>query len=188
MFKAIPDRRFSRAVAAVLLVAAGGTVSGCNDVQAAPETSSPQAELVMLRDGSTMVAREGTLSREIADWLDADGPASRSFALGSDAFIPDSAQLSPAGLGRAVDLGTMLRANPGAKLVLDKGASHDDKLADARAAALARFLGQRGIMKGQVSVAPSEEASSATSALAQPWSLSFRLDRGAAADAMNTPA
>jgi hypothetical protein len=165
-----------RAPTLMMIVGAAVSLAGCNEVRAAPESPAPRAELVVLADGTTMVARKGTLSRDLADWLAGDGAASRDFTLGSDSFHLNSAKLSPAGLGRAVDLGTLLRATPGATLTLSAIATPNDPLADERAATLEVFLAERGLLKGQVRVAPAEETVFAAP-IVQPGTLALRLSR-----------
>lgn len=160
-----------------LFGAAGFSLSACNDVEAAPETPSPRADLIVLGDGTTMVAREGARSRDIAEWLKGEGSGSRSYAFGTDGFIPESAQLSPLGLSRAVDLGTLLRATPNAKLVLYSDGNAVDALAESRAETVASFLGERGVLAGQVRVASTPDVVGAGSPRHRSGSLSFRLDR-----------
>jgi len=168
-------------VSLALIGAAGPSLSACNDVEAAPEAQSPRADLVVLGDGTTMVAREGALSRDIAEWLAGKGSDSRSYPFGADGFRPETAQLSPAGLSRAVDLGTLLRATPNAKLVLYSDGNEADALAESRAETVASFLGERGVLAGQVRVAsmPGDAASGARRH--HSGGLSFRLDRSAPA-------
>lgn len=167
-------RLFPRA----LIGAAGLFLSACNDVKAAPEVPSPRADLVALGDGTTMVARQGSLSRDIADWLASEGADSRSYFFGSDAFRPETAQLSPVGLSRAVDLGTLLRATPSAKLVLYGSRNEEDSLAESRSTTLTSFLNKRGILAGQVRVATADDVPPSASPHQQSGTLSFRLHRG----------
>jgi len=128
----------------------------------------------MLADGTTMIARKGTLSRNVADWLAGEEPSSRIFAFGPGAFVAESARLSPHGLGSAADLGTLLRATPSAQLILD-GAG--DPMAEARANTLADFLAKRGILPNQVMVTTDQQVGAAKA----PDRLSFWLKRGKAA-------
>jgi outer membrane protein OmpA-like peptidoglycan-associated protein len=178
MYKVSATPRFtgmsSLAIASAICLA----VSACKDVRAEADTPSPRAKLVMLEDGTTMTARRGTLGRQLADWLALDGAGSRNFSLGSDAFRSNTAQFSPAGIERAVDLGTVLRATPSAKLTILGDGTGEDALARRRAHALAKFLGSRGILAGQVRVT-SEQGTSQSVTLTPPSSLSLRLDRTA---------
>jgi hypothetical protein len=167
-----------------LLAVAALALTSCKDVSAAPEdvratreAPSPKGELVMLADGTTMVARKGTLSRNVADWLAGDQPSSGTFEFGPRAFVPDTARLSPHGLGRGADLGTLLRATPSAQLILNGTA---DPLTEARAQTLARFLGARGILPSQVRVATGASAERASEPKG-PDNLSFWLERSKAA-------
>lgn len=167
-----------------LIAIAAVALTSCKDVRAAPddahatrEAPAPEGELVMLADGTTMVARKGTLSRSVADWLAGDEPTSRMFAFGSVAFVPETARLSPHGLGSAADLGTLLRATPSAQLTLDGAA---DPLTEARAQTLAHFLGERGILPNQVQVV-SEPTAGRINGPKDQNDLSFWLERRKAA-------
>ncbi|HWW56036.1 MAG TPA: hypothetical protein VN047_03995 [Sphingopyxis sp.] len=169
-----------------LVATAALALTSCNDVNAASEDTpatrnapTSGGELVMLADGTTMVARKGTLSRNVADWLAGDAPDSMRFAFGSDAFVPQTARLSARGLGNAADLGTLLRATPDAQLILGGDADIVGPLAEARARTLARFLADRGILPNQVRVVTRDDAgrASGTNGLDN---LFFRLERGKA--------
>lgn len=173
--------RLQTMVSVALIGAAGLSLSACNDVEAAPEAPSPRADLVVLGDGTTMVAREGALSRDIAVWLAGEGSDSRSYAFGADGFRPDTAQFSPAGLSRAVDLGTLLRATPNAKLVLYSDGNEADALAESRAETVASFLGERGVLASQVRVASMSGEAASGSRRHRSGGLSFRLDRSSPA-------
>lgn len=172
---------YVRSTISVGLVAfAALALTACNDASAAREesdgareASAPGGELVMLADGTTMISRSGTLSRNVADWLAGDEPSSRMFAFGPGAFVAETGLLSPHGLGTAADLGTLLRATPNARLILDGAAS---PMAAARAQTLANFLAQRGILSNQVMVSTDEAAGRKGAAKAQD-DLSFWLER-----------
>lgn len=173
---------YVRSTISISLVAfAALALTACNDASAAREesdgASAPGGELVMLADGTTMIARSGTLSRNVADWLAGDEPSSRMFAFGPGAFVAETGRLSPHGLGTAADLGTLLRATPNARLILDGAAS---PMAAARAQTLADFLAQRGILSNQVMVSTDEETGPKGAANA-PDHLSFWLERSKAA-------
>jgi outer membrane protein OmpA-like peptidoglycan-associated protein len=67
--------------------------------------------IVTLRDKSTMVAPEGTVGRDIADWLASNAPGSRYFELGGQQFVGDTSQPTLESEIRIDRLVTMLRAN-----------------------------------------------------------------------------
>lgn len=177
--------RYVRPIISISLVTlAAIALTACNDARgaredgdAARETSYPSGDLVMLADGTTMMVREGTLSRHVADWLAGDEPRSRIFAFGPGAFVGETGRLSPQGLGSAADLGTLLRATPNARLILDGTAS---PMTEARARTLANFLAQRGILSNQVTVTTGAKAGQ-EGAVGTPDSLSFWLERSKAA-------
>ncbi|WP_447752133.1 hypothetical protein [Sphingopyxis fribergensis] len=167
-----------------LIALAALALTSCNDASAAREDSGaareatgPRGELVMLTDGTTMIARKGTLSRNVADWLAGDEPSSGIFAFGPGSFVAESARLSPDGLGNAADLGTLLRATPNAQLIVDGAAS---PMAEARAQTLADFLYERGILPNQVKMTTDAKAGQAGAAKG-PDSLSLWLERSGAA-------
>lgn len=156
-------------------------LTSCNDASvardnagAARAASVPVGELVMLADGTTMTARKGTLSRNVADWLAGDEPSSRLFAFGPSAFVSETAKLSPHGLGSAADLGTILRATPGAQLILN---GTTNPMTEARAQTLADFLAERGILPNQVKVMTTDTKAEQGGVTKAPESLSFWLER-----------
>jgi outer membrane protein OmpA-like peptidoglycan-associated protein len=67
--------------------------------------------IVTLRDRSTMVAPEGTVGRDIADWLASNEPGSRYFELGGQQFVGDTSQPTEESEFRIDRLVAMLHAN-----------------------------------------------------------------------------
>lgn len=116
---------------------------GAKSVEAAA-TSGPINGLLTLPDGSTFVAAEGSLPREIAEWLASREGDEARFAFSG--FDEDRPRLSRSGLGSAADLATILRAAPATSLEIA-----GDK---AQAKALAAFLDDRGIGSERLKIVP----------------------------------
>jgi outer membrane protein OmpA-like peptidoglycan-associated protein len=115
---------------------------------AAPAGSSK--DIVVLADGATIVAPEGSRDRAMTDWMKSAEAAPARFAFEQSLFETGSAELSPQGLGDAAKLATVLRATPDARVALIGGGSgeaspEDASLAQRRREALAAFLKERGI-------------------------------------------
>src|SRR3546814_4433770 len=53
-----------------------------------------------LRDGSTMMAQQGSIGRQLVDWLAARGPGEKTFELGGQEFVGRSATPTPESIGR----------------------------------------------------------------------------------------
>ena len=170
----LPLILLSIAGAAMLIVPAYNQHTPANE-RAPAAAVAPQADLMMLGDGTTMVARSGSLSRAIADWIAQADTGPRHFAFGEDAFVPGTARLSPRGLGRAADLGRLLRATPDMKLVMPR--EQENSLHHARAKALAAFVQDRGILANQI-IFENAATPKASTRPRQSDALSFVLRRG----------
>jgi outer membrane protein OmpA-like peptidoglycan-associated protein len=68
--------------------------------------------VVSLRHGGTMVAPEGTVGRDIVDWLQSDAAGERYFELGGEQFIGNSAELAADAWPRVDRFVAMFKANP----------------------------------------------------------------------------
>jgi len=103
-----------------------------------------------------MVAKSGTVGRELVDWL-ASNEQSRSFELGGQEFLGRSAEPTMESKVRLLRLVTMLNANPDVKIHI---VGHSDKtsdpaadrtLSEARAGAIAHALKDGGISQARIS-------------------------------------
>lgn len=74
------------------------------------ETNSV-ASVVGLRNGSTLFIPEGTVAREIADWLNSNRAGTRIFDVGGHQFVGTSDRLTGETRERLQRLAFMLRAN-----------------------------------------------------------------------------
>src|SRR3546814_1072766 len=88
-------------------------VKSCSDRGRPPSTPSTGdgSALVALRDGSTMMAQQGSIGRQLVDWLSARGPGEQTFDLGGQAFVGRSAPPTPESIGRVSRLVPMPRAH-----------------------------------------------------------------------------
>lgn len=117
-----------------------------------------EAGLVALSDGSTLIAKEGTVGRELVDWLAARDGTEKGFELGGHQFVGRSMQPTAETLGRIPRLIAMLKANPDvqAKIVGHTDASGDanadERIALERAKTLAGLLQDGGIEGGRLTV------------------------------------
>lgn len=59
--------------------------------------SSDQDDRVMFVGGHTMLLERGSPGRKIAEWLKFDTADMRAFEIGDQAFVPNSAELTPRG-------------------------------------------------------------------------------------------
>ncbi len=114
--------------------------------------------IVSLRDGLTMIAQQGTVGRELVDWLAQRKAGQKSFQLGGQEFIGRSAEPTAESVGRIPRLAAMLRANPDvrATVIGHASASGDAKadmvLSEARAATLVSRLRGAGISADRLTV------------------------------------
>ncbi|NYF32554.1 hypothetical protein [Sphingopyxis sp. JAI108] len=116
---------------------------GSEPVEAAPP-EEVKSVLVTLPDGSTMAATKGSLAREMGDWLASRDGQSRAFTF--QGFDEDRPRLTSAGLGRAADLATVLRAAPAATIEIAGG--------EGQIGVLAHLLEDRGIAPERMKIVP----------------------------------
>jgi outer membrane protein OmpA-like peptidoglycan-associated protein len=77
-----------------------------------PPTAGPGIQsIVALRDGRTLVAPEGTVGRDIVEWLDSRQAGRQYFELGGDQFEGDTSEPTAESVARLDRLATMLQAN-----------------------------------------------------------------------------
>lgn len=145
----------------VLVVFGSIALTRCSE-EAPPERTDVQGDpsaIVSLADGSTMVARRGTVGRRLVDWLGSHEPGQQAFELGGQEFVGRTAELTPESIGRVPKLIAMLRANPDVKVVIvgNSDPSGDPKadreISRARAEALLRLLRDGRISPARLSTA-----------------------------------
>lgn len=81
-------------------------------------------QLVMLPDGSTMLARHGSTARIMANWLDEDPAGAKTFDIGNENFAPESATFTHDGWEHLAQFSQMLRAHHGVDAVVLYSAHH----------------------------------------------------------------
>jgi outer membrane protein OmpA-like peptidoglycan-associated protein len=141
-----------------LTTAAVLAIQSCQD-RPAPETqaSSGDIGIVALPDGSTLLAEEGTIGRELVDWLES-GEKSRSFELGGQEFAGRSSEPTNEAAGRLPRLIALLKAygNVGIRIIGHSDKSEDEAadqaLSEERARAVAETIEAGGISRDRISV------------------------------------
>lgn len=142
-------------VAAIIL-----SIRACQQAPKQRDQGSPDdSGIVALRDGSTLLAKRGTVGRDLVDWMAGRGESQRSFELAGHQFIGRSMQPTAETLGRLPRLVAMLKANPDVKAMI---IGHTDPSGDAiadravalnRAQTLASLLADGGIDARRLTVA-----------------------------------
>jgi outer membrane protein OmpA-like peptidoglycan-associated protein len=127
------------------IIAAGGALIGIEflGLRACYQTVSPQEDAslayrpvdsaVALRDGSVLIAKEGTISRSVIDWFNNERAAPARFDIGPVPFEANSVAPSPETEVMLQRFGAELRANPEV-LVTVHVCTSDDASSDARLA------------------------------------------------------
>jgi outer membrane protein OmpA-like peptidoglycan-associated protein len=141
------------------ILAVGGALIGLEffGLRACYQTTRPQEDValasrsddsvVALRDGSVLIAQQGTIGRDLLDWFNNRRAAPARFDIGRVQFEPESAAPSPQTQVLLQRFGQELRANPevvAAVLVCTSGDGPDDaRLAISRASRIkAELVGQ----------------------------------------------
>jgi hypothetical protein len=114
-------------------------------------------ELVMLRDGSTMLVRHGSTGRIMADWLKEDPQGVKAFDVGNENFAPDSATLTHDGWEHVAQFSQMLKAHHTVSAEILYSARHGIantmQLEHMRANRLRDEALNQGVDQGQIVVA-----------------------------------
>lgn len=86
--------------------------------------------VVALPNGTTLLEPRGSAGREIVDWLETHPDGGKSFEVGGDQFLGDSAELTPQSVGRVSRLATLLKAHPEVRVAIIgySAAERDDQL------------------------------------------------------------
>jgi len=122
----------------------------------AAEAATPSRSIVTLGQGQTIVAPDGTVARELVDWLASDAPGPTLFELGGDEFAPGSAEPTAQSWPRISRLVAMLKAHPDVHIHIvghseDSGdPARDLALSTARARTLAAEIVRQGIAASRV--------------------------------------
>lgn len=143
----------------LVIAAAALSLQSCKSPTTEPVQRTPATDLVVLPDGATMIAKPGSLEREIAEWVAQGRGVEARFHIASEAFEKDGTALSPHALGQMARIADILKAAPDTRLIFR---TDSDGVSQRRADALARFLEQRGIAKGRVRIMSTTEQAAAT--------------------------
>jgi outer membrane protein OmpA-like peptidoglycan-associated protein len=139
----------SRMARAVLILICGAIVAAVFlSLRSCYQSVRPDAEtmgfgpidngVVELSDGSVMVARPGTISRDVIDWFNDKKAPPRRFDIGRLPFVPNSAVPAPETQVRLQRFATELKANPTVRAKVQVCTAGGDA-ADARLAALRAY-------------------------------------------------
>jgi len=115
-------------------------------------------QLVMLRDGSTMLVKKHSVAQRIADWIKRETKGEETFEVGNSNFAPGSATLSHDGWEHVGQFARMLNAHRNVRAVFLFSPFHGDpttvKIEHLRANRLQDELVKDGVDDEQVAVAP----------------------------------
>lgn len=129
----------------------GGLILGTHSCGRSSTAVEAGRDKVALRDGSVIFAPDGSITRELADWLDHPIGSEMRFEVGGVQFAPGSATPVPAAMPRVARLATMLRAYPGIRANIigatnrTGDAERDRALSQSRADALVDMLVKAGV-------------------------------------------
>lgn len=143
----------------LVVAAAALSLQSCKSPTTEPVQRAPATDLVVLPDGATMIAKPGSLEREIAEWIAQGRGAEARFHITTEAFETDGITLSPQALGEMARVADILKAAPDTRLILK---TDSECPSEQRADALARFLEQRGIAKSRLKTMSTTEQAAAT--------------------------
>lgn len=159
------DRKARTAVtAAVVLLLAGPALLVVKHVTAKLDEQSEQTfrpaddQLITLRDGSTMLVKNHSVGRRIADWLKSETKGAETFQVGNVNFVPGSATLSHDGSEHVAQFARLLDVHHEVRATLLFSAAHGDpstaQLEHLRANRIHDELLKDGVDQQQVAVAP----------------------------------
>jgi len=117
---------------------------------------SDDDQLVILPDGSTLLARHGSTARIMAHWLEADPSGAKTFDVGDDNFSPSTANLTHDGWEHVAQFSQMLKAHHNVTAVLlytaDQGIPATVELEHKRADRIRNEALNQGVDQEQISV------------------------------------
>jgi hypothetical protein len=111
-------------------------------------------DVVALADGSVMVAKPGTISRDVIDWFNDKSAGPRQFDIGPQPFGPNSDLPEPEAEVRLARFATELKANPDVNariIVCGSDNAEDRRLAASRAYRLKEELAAKQIEASRIS-------------------------------------
>ena len=110
------NRRVLVAVCAVLTIAVFLSLRACFQaaflVEPPTQPGGVDNSVVALSDGSVMIAKPGTIARDVIDWFNDPTAGPRRFDIGRQPFFPKSDRPEPEAEVRLARFATELRANP----------------------------------------------------------------------------
>ena len=123
--------------------------------------TSAAESIIALKDGSTMIAEQGTLGREMIDWLNNNSAGEATFLLAGQPFVLGSTDPTPESELRIARLVKMLKASPDvtARIIVLADGNADLQLASARAERLRRETTSNGISQDRITVESRQRSS-----------------------------
>jgi hypothetical protein len=113
-------------------------------------------QLVMLRDGSTMLVKKSSVGGKVAHWLKLDLKGQQTFPVGNANFAPRSAMLTHDGWQNVIQFSQMLRTHRNVKAVILFSPHHGDpattELEHSRADRIRDEVLKEGVKADQVAV------------------------------------
>lgn len=159
-------------VTIMLIVVAGAVgLRSCDQRHSGPTVSTAafNAQVAVLGDGTPIFAPNGTITRQLADWLADPGSTQRLFEVGGDQFRGRAVLPTPEARARLMRFATMLKAYPAVDVRIigftepSSDAAADAGLALRRARWVVDELVREGIRKSRLSAtAGGSSASGAT--------------------------
>ena len=160
-------RRLDRRARAAILVAVALLLAGplylagklvVAKFQGPEKIAHPEDDqLVILEDGSTMLVRHGSTGRIMADWLQDDPKGTKSFDVGNENFVPNSAALTHEGWEHVAQFSQLLKAhhNVNAEILYSAhhGIADTTELEHKRAETIHAQAVQQGVGEDQIVVA-----------------------------------
>jgi len=143
------------ALTALFLVGAYFAFKAGERKAAEPRYPTSAAEsIIALKDGSTMVVEQGTLGREMIDWLNDNAAGEAKFLLAGQPFVVGSTDPTPESELRIGRFVAMLKASRDvtARIIVLADGKADLQLASARAERLRREITSDGISEDRIAV------------------------------------
>ena len=113
-------------------------------------------QLVMLRDGSTMLVKHGSVGERIARWLKLNRKGQETFEVGNANFAPGSPTLTRDGWQHVVQFSQSLKAHRNVKAVVLFSPHHGDaataQLEESRADTIRDEVLKEGVKADQIAV------------------------------------
>jgi hypothetical protein len=141
--------------AAVVLLLAGPLLLVSTLAADEPVVASNHGnDRLMFIAGHTMLLEQGSVGRQIADWLKMGAADTRAFEIGDQAFSPNSVELTPGGWSHLVHFAQIMKGHPALKAHILVSAQTTDvalrRLEETRAKRLRDGIVAQGVAQSRV--------------------------------------